>query len=64
MPRQVQICIPESEIDSADRWGRAVDYDQQIGRLVNEGSTLVEIGGEYIQFPKAWLKHVGPRHNK
>ena len=57
MPRQVQVCIPESELDS-DRWGRASDYDQKIGRLVNEDSTLVVIDGETIQFPKAWLKPI------
>lgn len=53
----MQVCIPESEIDS-DRWGRASDFDQQIGRLVNEDSTLVVINGETMQFPKAWLKPI------
>lgn len=60
MPRLVQICIPESELDSADRWGRAVEYDQQIGRLVNGDSTLVRVNGEDIQFPRSWIKPILP----
>lgn len=57
MPREVQVCIPEQELDS-DRWGRASDYDQMIGRLVQEDSCLVVINGETMQFPKSWLKPV------
>ena len=39
-------------------WGEAVDFDQEIGRLVSEGGNVVEIRGERIAFPKTWLKPV------
>lgn len=58
MTRQVQICIPEDETERADRWGRAVDYDQRIGRLIREDSTLVNIDGETLQFPAGWIKPI------
>lgn len=41
-------------------WGEAVDYDQRIGRLLTDYGSTVEIDGEHLTFPKAWLKPVIP----
>lgn len=57
MTRAVQIAIPENCLDD-DRYGKAIDYDQRIGRLAYADSTLVVIDGEIIQFPKAWIKPI------
>lgn len=55
MTTRVQICVPESALDDP-RYGEAIDYDQRIGRLAQNGTTLVNIDGEVIQFPAGWIK--------
>ena len=55
MTQRVQICVPESALDDP-RYGEAVDYDQRVGRLAQNGTTLVNIDGETIQFPAGWIK--------
>lgn len=59
MPHRVQICVPENCLDDP-MWGEAVDYDQRIGRLLTDYGSTVEIDGEHLTFPKAWLKPVIP----
>ena len=55
MSQEVQIVIPEHCLDD-DRYGKAIDYDQRIGRLAYSQGTLVKIDGELINFPRAWIK--------
>ena len=57
MTRDVQIVVPEVCKDDY-RYGEAIDYDQRIGRLEREDSTLVRIDGITIQFPATWLKPI------
>lgn len=62
MTHRVKICVPEICLDDP-RWGEAVEYDQQIGRLVYDGGSTVNINGQMIQFPRAWLRRVNDKHN-
>jgi hypothetical protein len=57
MTRQVQIVIPDICKDDF-RYGEAIDFDQRIGRLTRNDSTIVNIDGVEIQFPATWLKPV------
>jgi len=57
--RRVQICPPDNCLDDP-RFGDALDYDQREGILVNYGGTLVQIDGETLSFPRAWIKHLPP----
>lgn len=57
MPHRVKICIPESCLDDP-RWHEVADYDQEEGRLITEGGTVVSVRGVNIQFPRAWLKPI------
>ena len=60
MPRQVLIIVPDKHKDDW-QYGKAIDYDQRIGRLDQEGGSIVTIDGEQIQVPKSWI-HPAP-HN-
>lgn len=59
MTKQVQVCVPENCLEDP-RFANEVEYDQRIGRLVYEGSNMVQIDGETLIFPRAWIKHIHP----